>query len=37
VPPCGVLKDFSRPRSSIPGVPFTFVMRCMMDARPGGR
>ena len=29
--PCGVLKDFSRPRSSMPGaVPFMFVMPCMM-------
>ena len=33
--PFGVLKDFSRPRSSMPGaVPFMFVMSCMMDTRP---
>ena len=33
--PFGVLKDFSRPRSSMPGpLPFMFVMSWMMDARP---
>ena len=34
--PCGVLKDFTRPRSSTPSVPFDCVMRRIMGTAAGG-